>query len=156
MPKAILEIKPRTHTANEILNSIARLENLLKEPVVIFDFLRVSEMQDRLLAICVCLNDLLQKADDAGLRVDFTDEIRTGIGVRDVTDLINKARNAMSHISSKEHYVGNHKISFNFGTWTDGDSYFAFGKYHVLEQRHIRESFRIVRERLTPLITEPD
>lgn len=57
-------------------------------------------LQSAITELLVCLNDLLQKCRAEGKRIDFNDDVNVTDKVKDVTDLINKMRNAACHIPS--------------------------------------------------------
>ena len=69
--------------------------------------------QSAVVQTLICLNDLLQKAKDEGHRISFTDHITLEPGVSDVTDLINKCRNAACHIGSKHSNFEYGRFRFN-------------------------------------------
>lgn len=57
------------------------------------------------------LSDLLQKADDDGYRVAFTNDLDPEVD-QDVTNLIRNARNAACHVSSRLHMMDAGKLTF--------------------------------------------
>lgn len=52
--------------------------------------------QSAFIEIIIRLNDILQALDKRGTRVDFKEDI-SGKGICDITDLVNKLRNAACH-----------------------------------------------------------
>ncbi|WP_343661113.1 hypothetical protein [Ralstonia sp.] len=100
--------------------------------------------------LLIWLNDLLQRADDDGKRIKFTDDIAPAIG--DVTDLISKLRNAACHIRSKNSDVALNTVRFCvvhgkrpksmvirdvvLGCDYEDDSAVFFGQYRLYMRRH--------------------
>ena len=105
--------------------------------------------------VIICLNDFLQKLKDFGFPVTFTDDVPIIDDIEDITDLTNKIRNALVHISSKTHFLNEHvktgrnviyyqKTTNNIvlgGTPLvcdyDDDVCFFFGKIKIYLHRHI-------------------
>ena len=105
------------------------------------------------------LNDLLQKAHDEGRRIDVTDHIIESEGIRDLTDLISKARNACCHIGSGLHRDGPWKITWNIGSGKglvatvddvpltnefDDEIAIFFGRLRIYLRRHLQRAFEEV------------
>jgi len=102
--------------------------------------------------LTITLNDLLQKLDKLGHRVDFTEDVPQN----DITDLVNKIRNAICHLDSGENIVDKErqtKFVFNVlvgrvaavaignnttvGSDYDDDIAFCYGPYKIYLNRHI-------------------
>ena len=116
--------------------------------------------------LLINLNDLLQKLDSLGRRVDFTDDIHEACKAADVTALINNARNAACHLNSSNHLHEANKLSFNvargyvprmlvindvvFGCDYADDAAVMFGSNIVYLRRHLERAHNaaqlIVRE----------
>jgi len=63
------------------------------------------------ISLIIKLNDLLQKLDKPDQRINFKDDISNG----DITDLVNKIRNAICHLDSGENIIDKDlKIKFVF------------------------------------------
>lgn len=68
--------------------------------------------------IMIRMHDLLQKLDQLGKRISFSEDIETSEEVKDITDLIRRLRYAVCHIESGEHLLDKKargKVSFCIG-----------------------------------------
>ncbi|VVD75150.1 hypothetical protein PAQ31011_00828 [Pandoraea aquatica] len=113
--------------------------------------------------VLILLNDILQAADDAGMRVSFTDDIKPTDAADDVTTLINKCRNAACHIRSKEKSFGPVTFSFcvvvgrypqamevdgvSVGCDYDDDIGVHFGSRRVYIRRHMIRAIKEAAEK---------
>ena len=112
--------------------------------------------QAQTLAMCaftqlmVCLKDLLIKASNEGLRLDFK------VGDKlDITDLVVKIRDAACHIESKDNLIGNSTFIFNMQTLPDGDIIYSYGQFDIRYHRGVIPLFNDVQKRLIPLTDYP-
>ena len=96
----------------ELLFEIQRCKELLNSNV-----LTITESiftQSAFIEILIRLNDVLQKLNTNNSRITWNDDVKTDEGINDITDLVNKLRNAACHIDSGENYTGNGTIKFVF------------------------------------------
>jgi len=120
--------------------------------------------------LMISLNDVLQKIDDLGHRINFQEDISEG----DVTDLVCSVRNAVCHEDSGERFLNRTKsstvkISFSIvvGKGTSGvinerelksdyddDIAFFFGEHRIYLKRHIIRSFQKAQARVGNLYQE--
>ncbi|MBB6286107.1 MULTISPECIES: hypothetical protein [unclassified Pseudomonas] len=66
-----------------------------------------------IVALLVNLNDVLQKADKDGQRINIIDYVVMDGKIKDLTSLIRECRNAACHIGSGEHLIEDNKFTFN-------------------------------------------
>ncbi len=167
-----IEIRPGEFVAMDIRRCIEQLDRSLVDDAPLDYWERILTIEFRL-NLFVCLDDLLQKASKAtpgDLRVRFTDDVPISEGVNDVTDLINKARNAAVHISSplrlaepnlqvtsvqmgKVRFIKTPNLELN--TDYENDVAIFYGKYRIYLFRHIFRAFYEVKGKLLPLIASP-
>ncbi|MCP1116994.1 hypothetical protein [Robbsia andropogonis] len=113
--------------------------------------------------LLIDLSDLLQKADDEGARVAFTDHINASSNAKDVTDLIKNARNAVCHVNSGLHLMSsNNKLrgpvvrGYSPRVIQIGDEFVGcdyaddvaliYGNQRVYVKRHIERAFNEVKK----------
>jgi len=107
---------------SDIASSISSIERLLNTGVFTAEVLR-DFREPAFISIIVKANDLLQKMDDMGGRLTFTDDIQEAEG--DITNLVRNMRNAACHISSPENLLdAESKIKFVFNM--------AYGKVNAV------------------------
>jgi len=141
---------------SQIQSNISQVEKLLDTGVFVAEILDPFREPVFVSAI-LKLNDLLQKFDQLGKRINFEDDILSG----DITDLINKIRNAICHLDSGENILDKEsQIKFVFnsvrGKGTgfsingkslrsdyEDDIAFFFGEHRIYLKRHI---YRILKE----------
>lgn len=106
--------------------------------------------------LLINLNDLLQKLDWMGHRLETKDDIHPSCKAVDVTALINNARNAACHLNSGNHLLDKNKVAycvvrgrFPNAIWMNGvalgceypdDTAIFFGANRVYLKRHIARS----------------
>lgn len=96
----------------EVSAAYFSIEKVLRSGVL--DQQRSPLFEAAITSLLINLNDLLQKAKDVGSRVAFQDDVDVpGNPTADVTDLINKARNAACHLPSALQSVGWGRIRMN-------------------------------------------
>lgn len=147
----------------QIESNISRVDTLLNTGIfntpVLFVF-RESVFTE----IIIRLNDLLQKLNQLGKRISFSDDIEVSKDVedvKDITDLISKLRNSVCHMESGEHLLDKkRKIRVSFcvaygkckAISTNGkevksdyedDICFFFGEHKIYLKRHI---VRVLKE----------
>ena len=143
----------------ELLMEIQRCINLFNSHVLaehqIFS-------QSAFIEILIRLNYVLQKLSRKGNRIVWTDDVKTGENITDITDLVNNLRNAACHIDSQENYIGNTNIKFVFNVFSgrcpnavsiaegvslgneyDDDIAFYYGDKRIYLVRHIK---RLIEE----------
>lgn len=112
-------------------------------------------------SVLINLNDLLQKADKAGRRVSFDQDVYVHKGSRDVTTLINHARNAACHLTSAVQDLGWGRIRMvtmsgfcpnamviggdTFGCEYSDDTAVQYGPIRVYVKRHVLRAIREVQ-----------
>lgn len=110
----------------------------------------------------ILLNDLLQKADDDGKRVTFSDDITGGNDGVDVTKLIRDCRNAACHIGSRLAEVDAGRFRFNvvagrvpnafvinsvsYGSDYDDDIAVFYGPMRLYLRRHFLRAYNDICE----------
>lgn len=115
-------------------------------------------MEPVFVSLILKLNDLLQTLSTLGHRITFADDVPSGM---DITDLVNKVRNAIAHPSSPENLLdkeSHFKFVFNVihgkGTLIAlpsatadhaDDLAFFFGEHRLYLNRHL---FRLFNEAL--------
>ena len=52
--------------------------------------------------ILIRLKDVLQQLNTANMRINWRNDVKTGNGIEDITDLVSNLRNAACHITSPE------------------------------------------------------
>ena len=145
----------------DISSNIRNSENLLKTGVFSAGVLRPFQ-ESVFISIILKFDDTLQKFNIFDKRINFTDDINITAEVEDITDLVNKIRNAVCHINSPENLLDKTtKTKFVFSTIIgkgtaisiDGkplatseyedDIAFYYGEYRIYLRRHI---FRLIEE----------
>jgi hypothetical protein len=143
----------------DISSNIRLSENLLKTGVFSASILRPFQ-EPVFISIILKLDDTLQKFDSLEKRINFSDDIN--IAGLDVTDLVNKIRNAICHTNSQENlldkktqikFVFNIVVGKGSAISIDGkalanseyedDIAFFYGEYRIYLRRHI---FRLLEE----------
>jgi hypothetical protein len=142
---------------SQISSNINNVRNLLNTGVFEAPILKQFH-EPVFVSIILKLNDLLQKFDKLGNRINFNDDIDSG----DITDLINKIRNAICHLDSPENLLDKKtEIKFVFNMVIgkvnaivigdkivaksdyDDDIAIFYGEYRIYLKRHI---IRIINE----------
>jgi len=85
---------------SQIQSNIRDIKTLLDTGVFNASILRLFQ-EPTFVSIVLKLNDLLQKYNQIGKRINFTDDIPSG----DITDLVNRIRNAICHLDSDENLL---------------------------------------------------
>lgn len=109
------------------------------------------------------LNDILQALSHMKKRIEFTDDI-SGMKVKDITDLVNKLRNAACHerTSGETQFEGNTFIfnrivgrvnAIRIGNKTIGSEYnddiaFFYGDKKIYLERHIKRLLNEINDKL--------
>lgn len=120
-------------------------------------------------SLIIKLNDLLQKLCKLSHRVNFTEDISHG----DVTDLVNKIRNAICHIDSDENILDKGsqlKFVFNMvigklnviaigddvkaSSDYDDDVAFFYGTHRIYLKRHIIRTLQEVQKKINELYSD--
>jgi len=136
---------------SQIQTSIREVRDLLNTGVYSAPVLRPFH-EPVFVSIMLKLNDLLQKYDQLGERISFSEDIPTG----DITDLVSKIRNAICHLDSGENILDKEmqiKFVFNviFGKGKalaieektaaqsdyEDDIAFFYGEHRIYLKRHI-------------------
>ena len=95
---------------SQIFSNIDGVARLLSTGVFATEVLRPFQ-EPVFISVILKLDDLLQKFRILNQRISFTDDIGSG----DITDLVNKIRNAICHLNSDENMLdGESKIKFVF------------------------------------------
>lgn len=108
------EEKPKLDKNNffiksQIQSSIRDVKAFLETGVFNAPVLKVFQ-EPVFISIILKLDDLFQKYRIIGKRITFSEDIERG----DITDLVNKIRNAICHKESDEIFLNNKKIKFVF------------------------------------------
>jgi len=157
-------------TRFEIQVDILRLETILNCGIFNQEQFSHPLRQSAFTELMICLNDLLQKSKNEGLRIAFTDNVDITPDISDITDLVNTIRNAVCHIHSPSHMLTD-TIKFTFNTaYGKGavakindivitsdfpdDIAFFFGKERIYMKRHIHRAFLEAKDKLLPLISQ--
>ncbi|MBI2050488.1 MAG: hypothetical protein HYT31_01640 [Parcubacteria group bacterium] len=149
---------------SQILSNISSVRKLLETDIFSDQSLRLFR-EPVFVSIVLKLNDLLQKYNQLDQRITFTNDVSSG----DVTDLINKIRNAICHLDSPENLLDKKsRVKFVFcmvtgkgslGTINDNvvansdyedDIAFFYGEYRIYLRRHLykvlTEAIKIAHE----------
>jgi len=143
----------------DISSNIRYSENLLKTGVFSAGVLRPFQ-EPVFVSVILKLDDILQKFNILNKRINFDDDIN--VTKLDITDLVNKIRNAICHINSSENLLDKEtRTKFVFGVVIgkgtaisfDGkplvaseyedDTAFYYGEYRIYLKRHI---VRLIKE----------
>lgn len=136
---------------SQIQFNINDVKNLLNTGV--FDALVLRPFQEPVfISIILKLNDLLQKYNQLGKRINFADDIPSG----DITDLVRNIRNAICHLDSDENLLDSEaQIKFVFNIIIgkgkaikigdkvaaksdyDDDIAFFYGEHRLYFKRHL-------------------
>ncbi len=117
--------------------------------------------------LLIRLNDILQALSQKKKRINFTDDV-SGKGVKDITDLVNKLRNAACHDrTSGETKIGTNTFIFNrivgrmpnvikinniiIGSDYNDDIAFFYGNKKIYLERHIKRLIHEINDKLKPL-----
>jgi hypothetical protein len=144
-----LQIESNVRDITQLVNTgvfSADVVKVFREPVFVLIILK--------------LNDLLQKFDKLGYRIIFKEDI--SISGIDITELVRRMRNAITHLDSNENMLDEKsKIKFvfnimigkipnavvidgkSYGTDYEDDIAFFYGEYCLYFKRHI---IRIIQE----------
>jgi len=136
---------------SQISSNIDSIARLLNTGVFGAEVLRPFQ-EPVFVSIILKLDDLLQKFRILGKRISFKDDIRDG----DITDLVNKIRNAICHLNSDENMLNDKsqiKFVFNvvIGKGTavqidekaaavsdyEDDIAFFYGEHRIYLKRHL-------------------
>lgn len=136
---------------SQIQSSIGDIKNLLNTGVFNAPILR-SFQEPVFVSVILKLDDLLQKFRILKERISFKDDISSG----DITDLVNKIRNAICHLNSGENLLNNEtqtKFVFNMLVGKvnavkigdniiakadyDDDIAFFYGEHRIYLKRHL-------------------
>jgi len=142
---------------SQIQSNIYDIETLLNTGIFGAPVLRIFQ-EPVFVSIILKLDDLLQKFRILGQRVCFQDDIVQG----DITDLVNKIRNAICHLNSGENILDKEtqlKFVFNIITGKgsaiiigdkepakndyEDDTAFFYGENRIYLKRHV---IRIIQE----------
>lgn len=145
---------PYAYEALDIAVAIKTCREIIGMNIFRFDMNRVVR-KALFTELIINLNDLLQKASDAGARVNFRNEIDPALDL-DVTDLINKIRICSCHLSTPQslhqggkslfnlHYnnASNEMLTGQNGDVPVTDVSVNFGVYFVHYEHHILPAFK--------------
>ncbi|KKK51195.1 hypothetical protein LCGC14_3117390, partial [marine sediment metagenome] len=124
--------------------------------------------QSAFIEILIRLNDLLQFFKGKGQRIDFTDDVKKAEEITDITDLVNKLRNAACHDrTSGESGVDSNRFVFNrivgkvpkaieignlvIGSEYDDDIAYFYGDKLIYLHRHIGRLLNEINAKLVLL-----
>jgi hypothetical protein len=93
--------------------SLQHVKTLLDAGIFTDEGLQSPFIRPSITQMLIELSDTLQKANKAGRRVSFRDDVFDGGANWDVTDLISNCRNAACHVSSGKHQFNQNKFTFN-------------------------------------------
>jgi len=156
--------KDKFFVKSQIQSNINDVKVLLGTGVFSAPILR-SFQEPVFISIILKLDDLLQKFRILKKRINFTDDISRG----DITDLVNKIRNAICHLNSGENLLDKkYQIKFVFNMLVgktnaiilgkdviaksdyDDDIAFFYGEHRIYFKRHIlralEESIKIAHD----------
>lgn len=141
---------------SEIETSIQRCIDIFNSEIFANENFRSPLIEPCVIMLLIKMNDVLQKLREDGKRIDFTEDVQFINGIKDVTDLINKARNAACHISSGANYVAPQKRVFAsvwgrcpqalnidgalYGSDYEDDIAFFHGPLRVYLKRHLHRA----------------
>jgi hypothetical protein len=145
---------PYGFTDSDIAAAIRTCREILALDIMRLSFRGVTQ-KALFTELIIHLNDLVQKAADAGHRIVFKDDINPALGL-DVTDLINKVRICCCHLSTPQRLAQGAKLSWNLdyhnvseqvlngeeNTTATTDVYINFGVYMLHFERHVVRAFR--------------
>ncbi|CAN5433607.1 hypothetical protein BH18ACI1_BH18ACI1_08280 [soil metagenome] len=162
-------------TLYDIESDIQRIEAVITTPIFALENHEHPLRQAAFTELIICLNDLLQKSKSLGVPVTFNDDVVITKDVSDITDAVNKLRNAICHISSPLNLLINtkdSKIKPVFGILYgkvqavfviageemmssdyEDDLCFTYGNLKLYLRRHIFRAFDEVKQNLLPLIS---
>jgi len=137
--------------------SIQRINEILNASIL-FEYNawpRPPLFNSALIEVMICLRNLMFHCDKIGSRIDFEDDINKTSKVNDITDLIKHVRDAVCHLESPNHRIGNNVITFNLYTSdADNDVGIDFGEQIIYLRRHIIRAFGEAKSVLTPLLPQ--
>ena len=125
--------------------------------------------QSAFIEILIRLDYILQKLSKNNSRIIWADDIQTDQNIGDITDLVNKLRNAVCHVGSRTHYISNSDIKFDFnrifgkgpnavqiGDFSSGCEYeddiaFYYGDKRIYLRRHIKRLLDELSEEINKL-----
>jgi len=73
--------------------------------------------QSAFIEILIRLNYILQELRKKNSKIIWADDVQTDQNIKDITDLVNKLRNAGCHSDGPENYISNSSIKFVFNTF---------------------------------------
>ncbi|MBK8035141.1 MAG: hypothetical protein IPK17_37685 [Chloroflexi bacterium] len=79
--------------------------------------------------LIICLNDLLQKCRKADVPVRFDVDVDPTADLDSITNLVNRIRNAVCHITNETHQVENSEMIFSFNVIYGEGALAQFGAY---------------------------
>src|SRR5688572_9780522 len=143
----------------DIKDDIGRIARVLETDI--FDQLTHPLFKAALTEVVGCLNDLVFKAKHLGVEVNNTNDMTVTEEIPNVTELIRRVRNAISHLDSPENYLGGKSKrtrlkynvitrgpvrgirvgGFSFESAHSDDTCFNFGSFQIYLYRHIWQAF---------------
>lgn len=154
---------------SQIQSNIGTIKKLMSSGVFSSPALRLFQ-EPSFMSVILKLNDLLQKFDNLQYRITFNNDMDNG----DITDLVNKVRNAICHLDSPENLLDKKtqlKFVFNMivgkgnaiaigdnviasSDYAD-DIAFYYGEHRIYLKRHIQrvmeEAVEVVKK-LYPIV----
>jgi hypothetical protein len=145
---------PYGYTDADIASAIKACREILALDIMRLSFRGITQ-KALFTELIINLNDLVQKAADAGHRIAFRDDIDPALAL-DVTDLINKVRICCCHLSTPQRLAHGAKLSWNLSyhnvseqvlngqesTIPTTDVHINFGIYMLHFERHVVRAFR--------------
>lgn len=151
----------------EIISSVRSIDQLFRSGILQADNRDV--MMAGVTQVLILLNDLMQKADDEGLRITFNDDIDPAWG-DDITAFVRTMRNAVCHIPSGLRDFQGSRLSFNvirglmpqafvFNDVAIGCDYaddiaVNYGGMRIYVHRHLVRAAQAVSDALMPLVEQ--
>ena len=154
---------------SQIESNITDIKVLLETGVFSAPILR-SFQEPVFVSTILKLNDLLQKFQILDQRINFDDDINSG----DITDLVNKIRNAICHLNSDENLLDKKaRIKFVFNVAIgkvnvidangktaksdyNDDIAFFYGEHRIYLKRHILRCLNEAEETTQRLYTDSE
>ena len=153
--------------SQEILVDVLRIKAILGSNIFATQNRKHPLKESAVIELMICLNDLLAKAKQKGLRISFTDDIVITPKIKDITDLVAVIRNAACHIPSGNRHVDDYENrlsgmgygktvlgSFNgvvLESEYEDDIAFFYGHHRIYLARHILRAFKEAKKKLAPL-----
>ncbi|MHA3791470.1 hypothetical protein [Sphingomonas sp. YL-JM2C] len=147
----------------EIRASLDTIEKLFSSGLMAAD--EVAVLMAGVTQTLILLNDLLQKADDDGMRIAFNDDIDPAWGA-DITAFVRAMRNAACHVSSALRDFQGNRFAFNviygqqafiindvaIGCDYADDIAINYGGMRLYVERHLRRATDEVAAALMPRV----